>query len=70
MNIHMSSTKQMLEGFVCPEHKERPTVTIELGNIEIKACCEPFRAGLEQIANQEYVRAIDAAVVDVLDQRS
>jgi hypothetical protein len=57
----------MLEAIPCPEHKQCAKVTMEFGKIEITACCEQFRASLQQLASQEYVKVLDAAVVDVLD---
>lgn len=67
MNISMTPIKQMLESIPCPEHQQRAKVDMEFGKIEITACCEQFRASLQQLASQEYVKAIDGAVVDVLD---
>jgi hypothetical protein len=67
MHINATSIKQMLESIPCPEHQKRAKVEIEVGKIEITACCENFRASLEQLANQEYVKAIDSSLHDVLE---
>ena len=67
MRVDLTPVKYRLEAMTCPEHNQRPTVNLGVGKIEISACCEPFRSNLEAYANQEYVKAIDIAVVDVLD---
>jgi hypothetical protein len=68
MNINLSPIKYRLEAMTCPEHKQHATVSMEVGRIEINACCETYRRSLEAVANQEYARALDAGVVDILDQ--
>jgi len=67
MRIDLTPIKYKLESMTCPDHNQRPSVSLELGKIDITACCETFRSNLEGYANQEYVKAIDTAVVDVLD---
>ncbi len=67
MSINLTPIKARLESLSCPDHNKRPTVIIEVGRIEINACCEPFRQGLETLANTEYVKVLDAGLVDMLD---
>ena len=68
MRIDLTPIKNQLESMSCPDHNKRPSVSLETGQIEITACCDTFRSNLQGYANQEYVRAIDTAVIDVLDQ--
>jgi len=68
MSINMTPIKNRLELLTCPDHQQHPTVVMEVGTIEITACCEPFRLGIETLANQEYAKVLDASLVDVLDE--
>lgn len=67
MNLNVLPIKQMLETIPCPDHKKTAKVDIELGKIEVTACCEQFRVSLLQLASQEYVKVLDGSLVDVLD---
>ena len=52
MKIDLGPVKRLLESKTCPDHRERPKVTITGDKHQHTCCCEKFKASLSKLAEK------------------